>query len=403
MTIQRIDPQQLTQSKKRVITILRRKGPQTKTLLCKLGDIGWATVVKVVTQLGEDGIVEQKGITIDKPGDLRSSSELYGLRSDYPLTIGIDVEYNTTRLVLTNLAGDIIGSIDQHDTPHGATFPEVVEFLSRVIEKFIRQHSIRYDYLVGVGIGIPGIGFPVQSRRENQLVAQKLENELQERFGVNVRVGTNTHAYTVFEKWTNETFASDDFIFVSIRTGVGTGIFEGGTLYTGMTGLSGEIGHMKLIPGGAPCRCGGTGCVETIVNEHHLVHEYRMHVLKDPNWCLDSIDQRCRFEGLADLFSRAKAGDPAATRIVEGAARYLGKAIANCIAVLDITNIILSGHFGPDGDIWIPVLRDIVRSEVLPGVDIDIRYIPFDANGHTLGAALLVLNQFFLDVPALHA
>ena len=402
MKEQRVDPQQLTESKKLVITTLRRKGPQTKTQLSKLCGLGWATVVKVVTQLGDEGIIESRGTTIDKPGDLRSSSDLYGLRSDYPLTIGIDVEYNTARLVLTNLAGTIIGEITEHRTPHGATLAEVIAFLQRITEEFIGKHDMTAADLAGVGIGIPGIGFPVQSRRENQQIANRLESTLEGHFGTCVRVGTNTHAYTIFEKWTNETFASNDFVFVSIRTGVGTGIFQGGTLYTGMTGLSGEIGHMKLIPGGAPCRCGGTGCVETIVNEHHLVHEYRMHVLKDAGWCLDSLDQDCRFEGLADLFSRAKSGDQAAERIINGAGRYLGKALANCVAVLDITNIILSGHFGPDGDAIIPAIKDVVQSEVVPGVDIDIRYLPFDANGHTLGAALLVLNQFFLDVPVLH-
>lgn len=387
------DIAQLTESKRRVITLLRRWGPQTKANLAKHGRMGWATVVKVINQLTEEGLVLQTGMTDDTP---RSRANLYGLRVDRPLAVGIDVEYTTTRLILTNLAGDVRAET-MLETPANPSSGETSAFFENAIDTFCAGHAVDPADLAGVGIGIPGIGFPTRSRKSNEAEARRLERELSARFGTLVRIGTNTHSYAAFEKWSNETFASSDFIFVSIRTGVGTGIFQNGQLYLGVNGLAGEVGHMKVGHSGR-CRCGAEGCLEAVTNQSYLADRYRREVLTDPTWCADA-DPRCLHAGLADLFTRAARGEPAAREIVDSVAAYLGKGIASAIIVLDITNILVSGHFGPDGDALLAPLRAVIERELLPDITFDVRYVPLDPTGHTMGAALLVLRDFFVDIP----
>jgi predicted NBD/HSP70 family sugar kinase len=388
-----VDITQLTESKRRVITLLRKWGPQTKASLAEYGRMGWATVVKVINQLTDDGLVLQTGTTDDTP---RSQASLYGLRADRPLAVGIDVEYKTTRVVLTNLAGDVRAE-SMHRTPSNSEPAATFRFFEDVIARFCEDHRIDSADLAGVGIGIPGIGFPTSSRKQNESEARTLEEELTARFETLVRIGTNTHSYAAFEKWSNETFASSDFVFVSIRTGVGTGIFQNGQLYVGVNGLAGEVGHMK-VGHDARCRCGAVGCLEAVINQRHLAARSRREVLGDPEWCPED-DPRCLHAGLADLFSRAARGDSAAREIVDTFARYLGIGIAHTIIVLDITNILISGHFGPDGDTVIPTLREVVSGELLPDIEFDLRYMPLDPIGHTMGAALLVFRDFFVDIP----
>ena len=310
--------------------------------------------------------------------------------------MGIDVEYKTTRVILTNLAGDILAQA-MHRTPPDPDPAGTVGFFENIIAGFCEDHQIDSADLAGVGIGIPGIGFPTRSRKENESEARKLEEQLTARFDTLVRVGTNTHSYAAFEKWSNETFASSDFVFVSIRTGVGTGIFQNGQLYVGVHGLAGEIGHMK-VGHGARCRCGAIGCLEAVINQRHLAARYRHEVLENPEWCADD-DPRCLHAGLHDLFSRAARGEPKARDVIDTFAQYLGQGIAHIIIVLDITNILISGHFGPDGDTVIPTLRNVVAGELLPDIEFDLRYVPLDPTGHTMGAALLVLRDFFVDIP----
>ncbi len=62
--------------------------------------------------------------------------------------------------------------------------------------------------------------------------------------------------------------------FVYSRVGVGAGFVIGGEFYRGTQYGAGEIGHTTVIPaGGAPCRCGNTGCLETLVSEGEIVRQ----------------------------------------------------------------------------------------------------------------------------------
>ncbi len=387
----------LTESKRRIITLLYKGGPHTKRALTEKGNMGWATVVKAITQLMEEGITECSGVARRETKRQGKNAYLYGLTSDKPLAIGVDVEYKTTRIVLTNLSGTAL-ALGTYTTPQHVNDQETKDFLRGSIEDFIRRNKIQQSSLDGIGIGIPGIGFPTSSRRDNIEKARILERYLSEVFHTSIRIETNTKAYAVFEKWSNETFSYRDFIFVSIRTGVGTGIFYLGNLFNGTHGLSGEIGHMKVVPNGPPCRCGSSGCMETVVNQNYLFQQYRTNVIKETGWSAKSSEISL-FEGLADLFTRAKRGEEPAEAIINTAASYLGHCIANAITVLDINNIIISGHFGPDGDVILKPLRDVIQANILPKAEVNLSYFPFDPNGHTRGAALLVLTDYFVDIP----
>jgi len=138
--------------------------------------------------------------------------------------------------------------------------------------------------------------------------------------------------------------------------------------------------------------------METVVNQNYLFQQYRTNVIKETGWSAKSSEISL-FEGLADLFTRAKRGEEPAEAIINTAASYLGHCIANAITVLDINNIIISGHFGPDGDVILKPLRDVIQANILPKAEVNLSYFPFDPNGHTRGAALLVLTDYFVDIP----
>jgi len=395
--VNRAEQGTLTESKRRIITLLYKEGPHTKRALTEKGHMGWATAVKAISQLMDEGIIECSGIARRQTKKQGKNAYLYSLTDRKPLAIGVDVEYKTTRIVLTNLSGTALAQ-GTYKTPQHVNDQETKDFLRSSIEDFMQQNGIEGSELDGIGIGVPGIGFPTGSRLDNIEKAQILEEYLGSVFHASIRIETNTKAYAVFEKWSNETFSYRNFIFVSIRTGVGTGIFYSGKLFNGVHGLSGEIGHMKVVPNGPACRCGSSGCMETVVNQNYLYQQYRTNVIKDAGWSPES-GENALFEGLADLFTRAKAGDEAAIAIVNTASSYLGHCIANAITVLDINNIIISGHFGPDGDAILAPLRDVIHANILPKVEFNLSYYSFDQNGHTRGAALLVLTDYFVDIP----
>lgn len=389
----------MTESQRRVTTLLKTKGDLTKRQLAKKGKMSWSTVVKAINQLQKDEIVLRKG-TNKKSDRLQKGKNayVYGLTDGGPRAIGIDVEHQTTTIILTNLAGSI-RCRKKLDTPQDGNERAVETFLLEEITRFCTENRIDPAGLAGIGIGLPNLSLPTYSSRDNRQRAKNIEDNLTARLSTGVRVDTNTNAYAVFEKWNNSTFAYSDFIFISIRTGVGSGIFYNGNLFQGTRGLLGGIGHMKVYSGGPRCRCGATGCLETAVNQNLLFERYRADVLHWEEPLPGHPERSVIWEGLADLFTRAKGGEMGAVKIVETAAGYLGIAIANTIGLLGIENVIISGYFGKDGDFMREPVMNVIRKNLLYDSDINIVYAPIDPDGHTLGAALLVLRDFFVDIP----
>lgn len=181
----------LTESRRRIITFLRKHGSLTKRDLTKQGHMSWATAVKAIDQLSDDAIVRNVGMSSRDSGRRGKTAYLYALSSERPLAIGIDVEYSTT-VVLTDLAGEVIRS-KTHKNPQQADDATAKEFLAFVIRNFTLEHHLHSEELDGVGIG-----FPSSSIRDNIRKAQMLEGHLADVFQMRIRVETNTKAYAVF-------------------------------------------------------------------------------------------------------------------------------------------------------------------------------------------------------------
>ena len=390
----REDATSLTENKRRAITVLKKFGPLSKGEVAEKCSIGWSTAVKVIGQLQQAGIVEKLGTERQDHGRRGKRAYLHALTKTTPLAVGVDVEYRTTSMVVTNLLGETLGSF-VIPTVSPKTARDLRNFLLANIPKLVAKKA-DWDRVCGIGIGIPGIGFASASRLDNIKKMQDLEAWLSERFKLPVSVSDNTKAYAVFEQWTNQTFPFEDFIFLSIRTGIGTGIFHHGNLYLGNHGLAGEIGHIPVVPDGRACRCGNRGCMETYVGQRSLFRSYCEEILRSPEKAEDP-DPAALKEGLIDLFSRAHKGEKAAASIIRAAADYLGRCLAVTITVLDIPNVVVSGHFGDDGEVLLEPLRETVKKNLLPGLDFNVKYLPFDPQGHVQGAALLVLKDYFIN------
>lgn len=382
----------LTESKKRIISLLRQRGGLTKKELSQRSGLGWATVVKALHELMDEQLVISKGTNLSRVHLKGKNAYVYALNPQKPLIIGIDVEHTLTTLLLTNLEGSIFLQ-KQWATPPG-NGERMISFLTMCIEESLASSGRDLKDLAGIGIGLPGLTFPTTSWRANLEKAKGVEQSIAEHFHTKVRVDTNTNAYALFARWTLPQFQERDFVFVSIRTGIGTAIFSNGNLFRGESSLSGGIGHMKVVPRGPICHCGGAGCLETVVNQNILLHQYWEKVLRLPNSPETFSDRQMIARRLQELFQRALEGNPQAQRILKRAGAYLGKAFVNAISLLGIEHILISGYFGEEATPLITPIQVTVRNALLRTEDIPITYVPFDPLGHTQGATMLILSEY---------
>jgi len=382
----------LIKNEKLILTLLYRKGPLSKRDIAKYGCIGWATTVKLVNRLKDKDLVECKGISLNnkKKG---KNPYLYDIKKSKPLVIGIDIEYNTTTIILTNLECEILKK-DSYKTPKNPDSKILYNFLYKIVSNFIKKYINQKEELLGIGIGIPGIDFPIGTKNDRKYISIITKN-LEKKIGVKILFEVNTRAYALFMKWRKKQFFPDDFVFLSIRTGVGTGIFINGKLYTGYQNLAGEVGHIGVIKKGELCRCGKRGCLETVLNQYILNQEYckifSKKTLKKKNNSTKKI-----YENLSNLFIFASENNKEAIKIINNAAKYLAIVLSNILMILNTPLIIISGNFGPAGDFIIPILKKFIRKKILSDIDFKILYLPFDEDGHTLGSAMLILRDFFI-------
>ena len=75
---------------------------------------------------------------------------------------------------------------------------------------------------------------------------------------------------------------------MSIHSGIGAGIIMNGSLYSGLNGRSGEIGHMTLYPNGLACPCGNHGCFEQYCSEKSIVNQFRL-IKNDSSLSIDDL------------------------------------------------------------------------------------------------------------------
>lgn len=387
----------MTENERRILTLLAKSGPLSNKDFQQAGSMGWATVIKMVDRLVEAGMVVRVG-TVVEPGRGRGKRPyLYDLSPGFPLAVGIDVEHETTTIALTNLKGESL-DVERHETPRHPDLEDLEDFLSGTASAFLARHSDLMEKIVGVGIGLPRLELVSRGDQSSVNGAEALRNRLTRSLGVPVAIDGNIRVYTLYEKWTNKPFARGDFLLISIRGGLGFGVFVGGRLLVSRQGYPGALAHYRAVPTGRKCWCGGIGCIETVVNERYFHEQYVTRVeCRSPDG--RSEIPRAEFrEAAAGLFRAAASGNTSAQAVLRESARYLAFALAPTMSVLNVPEVIVSGHFGEHGSVFARYVEEEAKKLMLPELDFDVQYYPLEDTGFTYGAALLILNRYFATV-----
>ncbi|WP_426754980.1 ROK family protein [Myxococcus sp. Y35] len=167
---------------------------------------------------------------------------------------------------------------------------------------------------------------------------------LTDRLGQPVRVVNDLAAAAWGELHAGAGRGAQDMLVVFVGSGVGSAIVASGRLVDGGGGVAGELGHIKMVPGGRRCGCGELGCLEAYVGGHNLIAQTR-ELLASGN-----APEVQRLTGgdpsritPVTLEKAAEAGDVAAAEVYERAARFLALSVANMVTMLNPARLVLGG------------------------------------------------------------
>lgn len=222
------------------------------------------------------------------------------------------------------------------------------------MQQMLKQAVAQCGPIDGVGIGCPGPLDPITGVIGDVGTLPgweggQLAQEIAARTGVTVAVENDADAATLAEYAWGVNKTSGVLIYVTVSTGIGGGIVQGGQLYRGVRGSHPEFGHQVIDPSGPLCYCGICGCWESLASGTAMSEAFRKVT---PQESIITAAQICE---------RARHGDALALRAVEREAYYLGLGLANLVTLFAPDVISLGGGVMHSSDLLLPPITQQVR------------------------------------------
>lgn len=313
-----------------------------------------------------------------------------------PYILGIDVGGTTIKF----------GVVQESKTIYELTLPTYAyENPNKVLSQLksgVKKIFEVYDTSKFLGIGI---GFPGKVDTETGIVtsAPNFKNwkKIQVRKSLNsyklpIFIDNDANCAALGELYFGAGKNYNNFIMVTLGTGVGGGIILNKKLFRGESGGAGEIGHISIDYSGPKCKCGRKGCVEAYAGNSYIkqrtiqkLNEYPDSlILKLVEHNLEAIEPKVIYEA-------AKKNDELAIKILEETGYYLGIGLANIANTLDVKTFIIGGGTSGAGKTLLNAIKKSIKNHGVQDIVKDVRIIPARLKNKAgiLGAASLVLSS----------
>lgn len=273
------------------------------------------------------------------------------------LSLGVDIGGTKILAGAVSESGEVLS---EHRVPSPAQNPEeMVATVANLIETVISE--------VGevAAIGVAAAGF-INLEGSKVLYApnlnwrnEPLQQRISERIGRSVVVENDANAAGWAEFRFGAAKENNSMAMLTLGTGVGGAVVDGGRLMRGGYGIAGELGHITVVRDGLLCGCGRLGCVEQYASGTAL--------LRSANQLADSSDPLgARVRQLRDqagqlsgheAYQAVSENDPGALMLVEKAAEHLASAMGSIVAVLDPEVFVIGGGLSELGEALLEPLR----------------------------------------------
>jgi glucokinase len=313
------------------------------------------------------------------------------------IAAGIDIGGTNTAIGLVDRSGQVLAtqSLPTRSYPDPADFVHSVAGIACTLMERLDQEA----ELIGVGIGAPN-GNHYKGTVEHAPNLQwkgvvPLANMFQEQLQRPVYLDNDANAATTGERIYGAAQGLDDFIMITLGTGVGSGLVANGKMIRGHDGFAGELGHTIVMPNGRTCGCGRKGCLETYVSATGVKRTIveRLSKSEDPSSLRKLQPAKITSK---DIYDAAQAGDQVAQEAFLETGRILGLALSNAVAYTSPSTIVIFGGLAKAGPLLFDPTIEHFEENLLPVYKGKVRIIPSalpDFNAAILGASAMVWRR----------
>lgn len=336
--------------------------------------VSMPTLYQNLSDLMEDGLVRYTGEDQFTGGRRAQGLDIV---PDARISIGVSVTEHNLRIVAADLR--------LHELAYRSLPVELISrvsdaaSLSRTVEDFIDEFSFDRRKLLGVGVAIPGL---LTADHTRLLVAPTLGlhdislDDLIRSLPYPVRVENDGSASGHAECFVRG--GRRNMAYLSLENGVGGAVLMNGELYAGDNSRSGEFGHICVEPGGLPCSCGRSGCLEAYCSALRIEQRFGVP--------------------LEEFFRGVEAHRPEYEALLYDMLRHLAVGINSIRMTLDC-EVVIGGFLSEYLHPYLGVLRSYVQA--LDAFSKNADYVQLSRVPRhitPLGAALYFIREFIESV-----
>jgi predicted NBD/HSP70 family sugar kinase len=367
-------------NRSQVLDLLGRSAPVSRAELAQRTGLSRSTVSSIVQELlASEQIVETTGAALARGGGRPPS--LLTISGSPGTLIGVDIGHRHVRVAVADLtAKPLIDHEIRLDVDNSAV--ETIDRAAALVRECLAEVGIdpRKDRVLGVGMGIPGPVDPHSGIVVSPILGNWMDlapgEELARRIGLPVQIENDANLGALAEIEYGAARDVDDVIYVKASSGIGAGLVLAGKLYRGITGIAGEIGHVRFEDNGPICRCGNRGCLEKAFGGSRLVE------LLQP-----AYDETLTVERLLEL---AQEGDIRVNRILDDAGRAVGRVLADLCNHLNPALIVV-GDTMRQSESFVLGIKDSIDRFTQPDTAAALDVVPSELgdNAGVMGALVI--------------
>lgn len=335
----------------RIVDSLKHHGHLTQVELAGSTGLSPATVSNIVKELAASGVLHTS--VTSRSG--RRATEVTLART-LGLVAGLHFSSRHLRVAISDVGRTVVA--ENHvplalDHRHDRELDRATLLLSDMLDSV----DASFTELLAVGIAIPApidlvTGTVATTGLLRGWEGVDVARVMTDRIGVPAFVDNEANLGGLAESRFGAARGTRGAAYIRVGHSISAGLIINGSVYHGVTGKAGQIGHVTIDENGPICRCGSRGCLDTLAGGPALLELFR----DDPG-----------MQRLRDLLVRADAGDASARRVIADAGRHIGIAAASLCNLFDPELLVIGGELAQAGEILLAPLRHALDRSALAG------------------------------------
>lgn len=375
-----------------IIQLVWNEKTITRAELSRLSGFSRSTITANVDKLLEDGML------LEQPLEGQDKRKSLVINQNRGLFIGIELDADCCAVGACDIMGTLLVeqciSIDYVDGPDA-----ILKQISQTIKALQESLKERETAILGIGVGLPSPvdfagGYAVHPAFMPGWHHYPVGPKLEKLYACPVFVDNEVNTMAFGEAFLSEQYRGKDILFIKLGAGIGAGMIVQGSIYRGNSGMSGNIGHMRVDGNTQQCKCGKVGCLEAIAGGSALLKRAELLAHTKQNPFLQKVVEEKGYLQLSDLKEAIRRRDSQIIQMVDESAHTIGSMVGSLVVFYDPKAVVLGGNLCEFGLQYVDSIRRAIITEATPWIksDFDVNVTKFGDSIGVIGSAMLCIS-----------